>query len=392
MHLRTPKAKWSPNIGKAQFSRCETGCGRRKASFFVLTLSLLAVIVSANAQQQDIRYVYDGKSLRVTNDDPSYAKYTKWQVWLYEDGVRVPRFAAGLQYSRWGLIEGRSAESVIQQLEGAQKFEKAYVNFFGSVSWGRYSFFNPLGPIAVTIEKEETAVEGRYQLDELRDRLNKLIANAQPSLENNESEGPASPHREYFDGIRHAAERVSSLYSRLARTANEGRFIKAEIIRTRRAVTQAENSLPKMTATLPSVKLPTSTSWMSHTERAGSDGTIQVEVRETGPAVSVRQTWTGGDGSMTGTVIETIIQFDDIGEIDLRPPTGRGDDTWTVRVQPARASFPQTVTSPLRKTSKRIFPAVNLTTTESLVHCVFANPAEARDAYAYFLYHEQTGR
>jgi hypothetical protein len=35
---------------------------------------------------------------------------------LYQEGVRIPHYAAGLQYSRWGLIGGGSAESVIKEL------------------------------------------------------------------------------------------------------------------------------------------------------------------------------------------------------------------------------------------------------------------------------------
>jgi hypothetical protein len=35
--------------------------------------------------------------------------------------------------------------------------------------------------------------------------------------------------------------------------------------------------------------------------------------------VSVQKTWTGGDGSMTGTVIITMIPYSDIGELILNP-------------------------------------------------------------------------
>src|SRR5258708_5816430 len=42
-----------------------------------------------------------------------------------------PPHAVGLQYSRWGLIEGRSLESVIKKLREAQRFEEVYLSFFG---------------------------------------------------------------------------------------------------------------------------------------------------------------------------------------------------------------------------------------------------------------------
>jgi hypothetical protein len=95
---------------------------------------------------------------------------------------------------------------------------------------------------------------------------------------------------------------------------------------------------------------------------------------------------------MAGTVILTTIPYDDVGTIDLAPPMPTLDDTWTVRVHAARAPFPQKIDSPQRRTIKRTFPAVNYATTENSVYFVFANSADAQDAYAYFLYHKQLGR
>lgn len=367
----------------------------RKFSPFVLCLYLFASALSARAQQQNTHYVYDGTTLKVMEENLVFANYKQWQVWLYQEGVRIPRYTAGLQYSRWGLIDGTSPESVMKQLKASQNFEQAFVNFFGPGTWGRYTFFNPLGPIAVTdqvLEKNSAALDARYQLDGLHRRVRRLIVSVQPSLENNESEGPASPLKDYFDQIRDALERACKVYSQLARVRPQLRFIRGEIAQTQTVVAQAENNVPKITSTLPSVKLPTSTSWMSHAERAGSEGTIQVALTETGSAVSVQQTWTGGDGSMTGTAIVTIIPFNDIGSVDFEPPMRNGENTWSVRVQSARTSFPEAINSPLRKTAKKVLPAVNLTTTRSAVYFVFLNSADAQDAYAYFQYHKQLGR
>ena len=269
------------------------------------------------------------------------------------------------------------------------------MKFFGPGTWGRYTFFNSVGPIAVTerfLEDQPTAVEELYQLRWLHERVNKLIGAVCPSLENNESEGPISSVREYFDQIRDVLQRVSKLHSQLSHNRPQLRFIESGIVQAKTQAAQAENNVPKITAVLPSVKLPTSKTWMSHAERAGSDGTIEVEVTETGAGVSVQQTWTGGDGSMTGTVIITMIPYVDIGKIDLEPPTRNADGRWTVRVQSATSPFPQTVDSPERKTARATFPAVHDRTTESSAYFVFVNSGEAQDAYAYFLYHKQLGR
>jgi hypothetical protein len=394
MQLRTSNSQQSPNNVEAQSLRCSRHRAR-KPSFFVLAFYALAAAATANAQQQQAHYVFNGATLEVADGTHAFAKYGRWQIWLYQGGVRIPHYAAGLEYSRWGLMEGGSSESVKEQLRNAQRFEEVYLTFFGAGTWGRYTFSNPLGPIAVmgeAIENDPTALETRYQLDGLRGRVNRLIVSAQPSLENNEGEGPSSPHKEYFDQIRDALQQVSKLYSQLARPHHEAHYISEVIARTDKAVTQAGKILQNITASLPSVKLPVSTTWMFHTEGAGRDGTIHVEVRETGSVASVQQTWTGGDGSMTGTVTVTTIPFDDIGKIELEPPLEKGYEMWTVSVQSSRNLFPETMSSPVRSAPKRVLPSVNLTTTRSLVYFTFRNFAEAQDAYAYFLYHKQRGR
>ena len=356
--------------------------------------SLFFAFQPVQAQQQNTYYVYNGTTLEAMFDNPTRANPTHWQIWLYQAPLHIPHYTAGLPYSRWGLIEGRSAEGVIKQLRASQSFEEAYLNFFGLGNWGRYTFFNPLGPIAIVDQaiKKESPAE-LYQLSDLNYRLNRLITAVQPSLENNESEGPSSPVKEYFDQIRDSLEQVTRLYSQLARMRPQPHYINDEILRTRAAVAQGENNVPKITAVLPSVKLPTSNTWMSHTEWAGSDGTIQVAITEAGSAVLVQQTWTGGDGSMTGTVVLTLIPYADIGSVKLEPPMRSGGERWTVRVQSgAGKSFPQTLTSPERKTARGISRAVNYNAAKHSVYLVFPNSAEAQDGYAYFLYHKQLVR
>src|SRR5260370_29116146 len=137
----------------------------RTPSLSVLSVSLLAAAVSVRAQEQTnyIKYyVFDGTPLQVLDDASFYRTDQQWQVWLYQEGVHIPRYTAGLQYSRWGLIQGRSAESVKGRLKAAQDFEKAYFNFFGPGTWGRYTFFNALDPISITdqsMEKNPAALD-----------------------------------------------------------------------------------------------------------------------------------------------------------------------------------------------------------------------------------------
>src|SRR5262249_44897911 len=204
----------------------------QRSSSFIFGICLLAAVLSARAQPQKSHYVYNGKILQVVDDDLALVKAGRWQVWLYQEGVRVPRYTAGLQYSRWGLIEGNSPESVMKQLEAAQTFEAAYLKFFGLSTWGRYTYFNPLGPIAVTdrlFEDEPAAILKLYQLRWLNERVNKLIRAITPSLENNQSQSPASPVEGYFDQIRDVLQRVSRLHSQLSHNRPQLRFIESGI-------------------------------------------------------------------------------------------------------------------------------------------------------------------
>lgn len=76
----------------------------RKSLPFLLSVYLFAAAVSARARPQNVRYVYDGKILQIMQEDPCPVEYQRWQIWLYQEGVHIPRYAAGLQYSRWGLM------------------------------------------------------------------------------------------------------------------------------------------------------------------------------------------------------------------------------------------------------------------------------------------------
>lgn len=358
--------------------------------FFLLYL--LAVAPLLEAQHQQVYYVYDGKNLQVMGHGPAQGSYGQWQIWLYPEGVHIPHHTAGLPYSRWGLIEGTSAESVIEQLETLQGFERAYFNFFGPDEWGRYTFFNSLGPIAVTIEAVKNGPDEAFSLRLLNRRMNRLIAAIQPSLENNKNEGLTSSVKDYFDQARDCLVQVAKLYSQLSHLSPNLHFINDEMVPTRTAVTRAEDHVREITAVLPSVRLPTSNAWMFHTEWAGSDGIIQVAVKEAGSGVSVERTWTGGDGGMTGTDVLTTVPYKDIGSVELADPTRTSDKTWTVRVHSASASFAETWSCPERKTARRVLRAVNFTTTQHFVYLSFNNAAGAQDAYAYFLYHQELGR
>jgi len=327
------------------------------------------------------------------SEDSAHAKYTRWQIWLYEFPVNIKNHTAGLQYSRWGAMRGWTAESVMKQLDAYRGFEQAYLNFFGAGSWKWHTFSNAIGPIAITGQGiQSESLVSPFELSELDYRLERLVEAVRPSLENNERQGLDSSVRAYFDEVANAMVKVSELYSHLARAQPQRRFISQEMARIRVAVAQAEANVPKITSVLPSVKLPASSAWMSHTHRAGSKGIIEETVVETGTGVMVQESWAGGDARMAGTVVLTFIPFQNIGQVEILPPIVKGGDRWAVLIHSDRSAFQEILTSPERQTSARTFRAVNYTTTKTLEYLAFSNPSEAQDAYAYFLYHKQLGR
>jgi len=358
--------------------------------FFLLCL--FSVIPPAVAQQAPAYYVFDGRNLHVMDDRPVRASHVRWQIWLYPEHVHIPHRTAGLPYSRWGLLEGRSAENVVQQLETFRAFERAYLNFFGPGEWRSDTFLNPLGPIAITSEAVKNEPPEAVNLSQLNSRIHRLIAILQPSLENNKNNDLSSSVKDYFEQVENCLAHVAGLYSQLNQVNPQLHVIDDGIARTYSTVAQAENGVRQITATLPTVKPPTNNAWKFHTEWAGSDGIIEVAVSEEGSGVRVQQTWTGGDGGMRGLVALTTVPYEDIGNLEIDAPTRSGDSEWTVRVGSAGSPFRETGTAPERKTDKGFLRAANYETTVNSVYLVFNNPAEAQDAYAYFLYHQELGR
>src|SRR5260370_1120950 len=229
----------------------ESPCENLHSSFLASLLLAAAVTVRAQEQTNYINY------------------YFFRQVWLLPRGCSHPtlhrRFAVftlGTDPRKIGRRRQGTAQSRSELRESLFEFLRA--RHLGSVYVLQCS-----GPIAITDQAVETnpaAVDERYHLDELYDRVNKLIVCVQPSLENNERLGPTSSVKEYFDQIRDALQQVSKLYSQLAHSNPQVYFIRTKVAQTDRAVALAGNNRPKITPILPNRKLPTSPAWMFPTK------------------------------------------------------------------------------------------------------------------------------
>ena len=345
------------------------------------------------AQQAGSYYVASGTALKLAEGDPARASYANWQVWFYPHDVNVSRYGGALAYARWGVIHAYSPRAVMEQLAALQQFERAYNGLFGASAWGSLTFLHPIGPIAVAdsapAKWSPTIASGA---DVLNQRLASLVQALLPSLENGEQGDAALLVRSDLEQVRNCLVSVDRFYDKLFRLQGENSYLAQQLSHLTPDVKQAEGILPSVRAALPSVKLPTSKHWMSQTAVEGSDGTVAVTVREAGSAAVVSKSWAGGDGSMTGTVIQTVVPYSDIGDLHVWVPPWIGQQRWMLRIQSANQNgFSQSMTSPERKTAKHTYSPVNLNTTDSSVYLEFSNPMDAQNAYTFFLYHSQRG-
>ncbi len=351
---------------------------------------------SAAAPQQDFYtsyYVSTGNSLQLVNGNPDGANYAEWQVWLYPWSVRISRSGSGLKYTRWGALQGPTARAVMSQLVDYQQFERAYVSFFGADTWGRFTFAYPIGPIAVAEQGPMDDPHGLlWKIGLLNQRLESAVVELHLSLVNGEGAEPPPRVQQPFEQLRNSMQGAARFYDELSRFPGKYNYLDEVLARLAPGVNQLDSAIPEVTAMLPTVKLPAGRDWMKHSENGGSDGTIDVTVQEIGSSAWVEQEWTGGDGSMAGTKIITIVPYQDIGALDVWTPRFGDDRKWSVRIQAADANgFPQSVTSPQRASVKRTYKAVDLKTSVASIFLDFSNARDAQDAYAFFLYHKERG-
>jgi hypothetical protein len=338
-------------------------------------------------------YVSNGNTLQAVNADPAGASYSEWQVWLYTNPVVTSKYTSGLAYVRWGVIQGASARSVIQQLDSYQQFERAYTNFFGENTWGRLTFAYSIGPIAIARQHEADDAYGlTSKILFLNQGLQSVVFALRPSLVNGQPGDSTTSIRQYFDEVRDSMQGVARFYDRLSRRPTQHSYLAQELALLIPHVDQAESAVSKVTRILPSVTPPSNKGWMSYSEVAGNEGTITHTITEIGESAWVQESWTGGDGSMSGTNIITIVPYQSIGSLEVWATSFGSEPRWTLHIESANHDgFPQSILSPERATSKRTYPAVNLKSTDESVYLDFTNSAELENAYAFFLFHKQRG-
>ncbi|HXW56515.1 MAG TPA: hypothetical protein VEJ67_12255 [Candidatus Cybelea sp.] len=353
-----------------------------------LIAALLCCAASAHAGSAGVYYVNSGTVLNAVDGDPVRASYSEWQVWLYPRAV-VPRYGSSLFYGRWGVVHAHSARAVMDELAALEEYERAYKSFFGPNSWGPFTFSYPIGPIALA-STDAPALTSDSDL--LAGRLTHLVEAVMPSLRNGQPGTASQSVEAYFEQLRDSLASMVRFYDKAFRLPNQNSYLTRALSQLPSTVRQLENRLPELRAALPSVALPANKGWMSQAAGQGSDGTLAIAVKEADSGVVVRQSWSGGDGKMSGTVVETFIRYRDIGNLKVWLPLWAGPQRWTLHIEAAsQRGFPQSLTSPERKTPQHTYAPVNLTTSESSIYLEFSNPSDAQNAYTFFLYHTERG-
>jgi hypothetical protein len=105
----------------------------------MLTLLLLPHL----AWGQSFYYVFDGNSVSLIRQDPNQVSAPEWAAFYFKKGRSTDN-----PNSKWGSSTKKTPAEVLKSVEADQKFERQYEKWCGC-SWGDYTFFNVLAPVAM---------------------------------------------------------------------------------------------------------------------------------------------------------------------------------------------------------------------------------------------------
>lgn len=189
-----------------------------KPTRHIILLAIIFRIGLSTATAEQFYILQDGFLSFQKNGDSSTVNPDEWQIRLFPLGIPTN------SKSWWGLITGKTIESVQKQLKSAQDFETTYNKWSGTIEQ-QHTYFNPLGPIAKmpdnrprmersVTSKAEGAVSRMLRLMDL--------AKAIADIAEKDKMGLAGPiknvgalTKEYFDNLRDAQSRLVDLQARL---------------------------------------------------------------------------------------------------------------------------------------------------------------------------------
>lgn len=183
-------------------------------------LSCVLLLVRTARAADSGYYVQKGSAMfRVTDGAASKVVAKEWQIRLYKKNGPT----SGPGSRSWGLITGKSADSVNRQLASYQTMEKGWEKCAG-MSWGEDTYFNPLGPIAIVESDKpkilaalDTADSIVSKLKNLKDGFDKIMeAVATEPKENNPFASVGTVLKEYTDNFKDVQQKLAKLKQKLA--------------------------------------------------------------------------------------------------------------------------------------------------------------------------------
>lgn len=270
---------------------------QRPFAWFWLSLSLELLSVGVATAQEGIEsglyYLSDGHGQLMMVDDrtPQFNSVREWQIRLYPRGESYP---AGRP---WGLLFGKTRESVLSQLKDCQHFEAAAGKWTGLTS--RLTYFNPKGPIALR-DFEPTSLQ-KPGVGSALNRLNKgwqqwrdlkavfdattlMLDQSKGSPDGNPYAGIGSTLEEYGQSLTRAAQKLSEAKQLLAATVNPSMAaVTSALDDAGRDLTESTNTSRRLGSHL----APTTSPNAARTASSGSLGRVtwptRYDTRDAGP-------------------------------------------------------------------------------------------------------------
>lgn len=361
-------------------------------------LSTIILISGVSSWAQNPYYVYNGGNLQTVHDDPNRASCASWTIWLFKKGSTQSPLS-----SYWGVIDGKSVQSVMKQLTSAQNMEKTYDKFFGLGTWGMDTNFNTLGPICLSgtgFMAKPSVLQTINKVSDLNNRMNKVLSTLQPLLKDWDCAGlrESNPCKLYYgdsaikqqlDGILNAFKQTSKLYGLMSQGLNPSmQQIDLALAQANRTVALSESTAPTISSRLsggggvsPS---STDTSWMKDPYPNIQDGGHQT-FAENGAGVTINANFTVG--IMNGTFFNYVVSFSSIDLIYPPDPTCTTNCSFVLH---SNKGFPVTEGGGVNPVNREPVPTRNGLVQDADLY--FPNPTVALAAYTYFRSHAKQAK
>lgn len=145
-----------------------------KQTFIAFVLLTLAAAASFSQAPSGMVYVSDGTTARQIPRNELTSSCDHWEIWLFRNGSSVAAYRnVSNSSAHWGTLNGKSEQSVEEQLKRDQAFDKLWDKFAAIPphSPNDLDDENPVGPICVVPEAAASTQERLQKLDQISQNL-----------------------------------------------------------------------------------------------------------------------------------------------------------------------------------------------------------------------------